>query len=553
MHPCLSWITLTMLTTAQATPPAGAVRVWYHARPRLHLDWPRTSPATSPRTTLHPPRLPRMPPRPSGGTANPSGDPEARAEQAANLYSERKYIEAAEILEDLWASVHEPRDLFNAALARIAAGHRAHAIRYWETYLLLPGVPADGREQALARLKKAQAAAVGVNLKVAPVAVAEVGVTYTLRRAAPDLKDSRPPVVVDLPVGAPEFSAGGRTVYLDPGKWELKVEARGYRTALHDLNIKPGQSGFPKDIVLGPDPMFRHASFQVEPPEAVSAGATVTLQRMTAAAQPVPCPLSSAGACALKLEPGDWEVVVSAPGYQRYTEKVSLGAQPTASFAVALVPTVTVPPPDPVVRHHHRPPPPETPAPPAKPETVPRPVRLKLSTGLVASGIPVFIAGLALGVTGSNSYQDGRTMGNSAAELLPAVRMRSAGMGLVGAAVGLWATGLTAEYDVKPVVWYSELGVGGAFLLTGAVWSAVGTSRWNQNQVPKFHCANSEGIDCFASHRMASSFFLGAGAAMIVGSTLGILIQRKYLHKRRTVMSPYFAGSGAGFMLQGRF
>lgn len=464
-------------------------------------------------------------------------------------------MEAAEILEDLWSSVHEPRDLFNAALARVAAGHRAHAIRYWETYLLLPGIPADGREQAQTRLKKAQAATVGVNLKLVPAAVAEVGATYTLRRAAPDLKDSRPPVVIELPPGAPEFSAGGRTVYLDPGKWELKVEARGYRTALQELTIKPGQSGFPKEIVLGPDPMFRHASFQIGPPEAVSAGATVTLQRMTAAAQPVPCPLSSTGACALKLEPGDWEVVVSAPGFQRYTEKVSLGAQPTASFAVALVPTVAPPPvvpppvtPTPVAAA------PETPAElPAKPETVPRPVRLKLSTALVASGIPIFIGGLALGVTGSNSYQDGRTMGNSSAELLPSLRMRSAGMGLVGAAVGLWTTGLTAEYDVKPAVWYSELGVGGAFLLSGAIWSAVGTSRWNRNEVPKFHCTNSEGIDCFASHRMASSFFLGAGAALVVGSTLGILIQRKYMKPRRTALSPYFAGGGAGFVLQGRF
>lgn len=540
MHPCLSWITLTMLTTAQAAPPAGPAGGSAPATP---------APASAP--TAGTPTGSQAP----AGAANPS-DPEARAEQAANLYSERKYVEAAEILEDLWATVHEPRDLFNAALARVAAGHRAHAIRYWETYLLLPGVPADGREQAQTRLKKAQAAAVGVNLRVGPVAVSEVGVTYTLRRAAPDLKDSRPAIVVDLAANAQEFSAGGRTVYLDPGKWELKVEARGYRTAVQDLTIKPGQSGFPKDIVLGNDPLFRHASFQIDPPEAVSAGATVTLQRMTATAQPVPCPLSSTGACALKLEPGDWEVVVSAPGFQRYTEKVTLGAQPTASFAVALVPTVaappvTTPPPDVVAA------PPATPdaapATPAKPEIVPRATRLKLSTGLVATGIPVFIAGLALGVTGSNGYQDGRTMGNTAAELLPAVRMRSAGMGLVGAAVGLWATGLTAEYDVKPRVWYAELGVGGAFLLTGVVWSAVGTSRWNQNQVPKFHCANSEGIDCFASHRMASSFFLGAGTAMIIGSTIGLLVQRKYMQKQRTVMSPYFGAGGAGLMLQGRF
>ena len=536
MYPCLSWITLTMLTTAQAAPPV-ATAASGPANPGV------AAPTAGSQTA------------PGAGATDPS-DPEARAEQAASLYTARKYVEAAEILEDLWATVHEPRDLFNAALARMAAGHRAHAIRYWERYLLLPEAPADGREQAQARLTKAKASTVGVSLKVAPVAVSEVGVTYTLRRAAPDLRDSRPPLVIELAAAAPEFTAGGRTVSLDPGKWELKIEARGYRTALQDLTIKPGQPGFPKEIVLGPDPMFRHASFQIEPPEAVNAGATVTLQRMTASAQPVPCPLSNAGACSLKLEPGDWEVVVSAPGFQRYTEKVSLGAQPTASFAVALVPTIAPTPAPPVVVAEPTAPPaatPEAPPEPAKPETVPRPVRLKLSTGLVASGIPIFIAGLALGVTGSNSYQDGRTMGNTSGELLPALRLRSAGMGLVGAAVGLWATGLTAEYDVKPAVWYSELGVGGAFVLAGAIWSAVGTSRWNQNLVPKFHCANSDGIDCFASHRMASSFFLGAGTALVVGSTLGILVQRRYLHKRRTVMSPYFAGSGAGFMLQGRF
>ena len=129
-------------------------------------------------------------------------------------------------------------------------------------------------------------------------------------------------------------------------------------------------------------------------------------------------------------------------------------------------------------------------------------------------------------------------MGASSDELLAPLRMRRAGRGLVGGAVGLWATGLTAEYDVKPVVWYSELGVGGAFLLTGAVWAAVGTRRWNTDALGKFHCANSEGIDCFASHRMAASFFLGAGTAMIVGSTLGILVQRKYMKRRRTALSP---------------
>jgi len=519
MHPCFSWITLSLLTATHAAPALAA------AAP------PAAPPAAAPPAA--------------------DGDSEARAEQAARLYSERKYLEAAVQLEALWADVHEPRDLFNAALARLALSQRAHAIHYWESYTLLPGVPADGREQAQSRLKKAQAAAVAIGLKLAPAAVSEVGVTYTLKRTTSDPKDSRPPIVIDLLPGAPEFSSGGRTVYLDAGKWELQVEARGYRTAVQDLVIKPGQSGFPKEIVLGPDPMFRHASFQIEPMEAINAGATVTLQAMTAAAQPVPCPLSPAGACALKLEPGDWEVVVQAPGFQRYAEKVSLGAEPTASFAVSLVPTVAAAgTPGPATADPDKV---EAVPVPAKPDVVPRAVRIKLSTGLVAGGIPIFIGGLALGVTGSNNYQDRTTMGAGSDELLAPLRMRSAGMGLVGGAVGLWATGLTAEYDVKPVVWYSELGVGGALMLTGAIWAAVGTHRWNRDALDEFHCANSEGIDCFASHRMAASFFLGAGTAMVVGSTLGILVQRKYMKQRRTALSPYFAGSGAGLVVRGRF
>lgn len=105
MYPCLSWITLTMLTTAQAAPPV-ATAASGPANPGV------AAPTAGSQTA------------PGAGATNPS-DPEARAEQAATLYTARKYVEAAEILEDLWATVHEPRDLFNAALARMAAGHRS--------------------------------------------------------------------------------------------------------------------------------------------------------------------------------------------------------------------------------------------------------------------------------------------------------------------------------------------------------------------------------------------------------------------------------------------
>jgi hypothetical protein len=540
MHPCASWLTLALLTGSHAAPPAAT---------------PAPASGAAPAGTAAPPTSNQAAPSPASDAA---ADPDAAAERAATLYSQRKYRDAAEILEALWNNVHEPRDLFNAALARVALGHRAHAIFYWDTYLKQPGIPVDGREQAETRRKKAEAASVAVNLKTGPTAVADVGVHYTFERVAADERDARPAIDIVLEPGAPEFTSGGRTVYLDAGKWKLKVEARGFLVGTHDITIKAGQSGFPKDIVLGPDPMYRQATFQIEPPAAVAAGASVTLRRMTLAAQPMVCELSDVGACTIKLEPGDWEVTVSAPGFQRYTEKVSLGAQPTASFAVALVPTVSATAAPPAAEPVAAPPTADT-APPAPevpkvPEVVPRHVRVKLSTGLIASGIPLFIGGLALGVTGSNNYQDRVNAGAPSSELLGPIRTRTAGIALIGSAVGLWTTGLTAEYDVKPRTWYAELGVGAGLLLAGSIWTAVGTSRWNNNKVNAFNCSNSDGVDCFASHRMAAGFFLGAGASVLVGATIGVLIQRKYLKKPpKTAMSPYFGAGSAGLMLQGRF
>jgi hypothetical protein len=537
MHPCASWLTLALLTGSLAASPAVA------APPAA-----TPAPAATP-TSVSPSTPPASTPAPSG--ADPD---DAAAERAATLYSQRKYLEAAQILEELWTRVHEPRDLFNAALARVALGHRAHAIHYWETYVKQANIPNDGRDQAETRRKKAEAASIGVNLRIAPAAVAEVGVTYTIDRVSADPRDVRPSIVVTLEPGAAEFSSGGRTVYLDPGKWKLKVEARGYLVGTHDLVLKSGQPGFPKEIVLGLDPMYRQATFQIEPPAAVAAGTSVTLKRMTLNAETLVCELDAVGACALKLEPGDWELTVSAPGFQRHTEKITLGASPTGSFAVALVPTVATAPAPAVAAPPTADTVPAPPSVPVVPEVVPRHVRIKLSTGLIASGIPLFIGGLALGVVGSNNYQDRVNAGSPAGELLGPVRTRTAGLALVGSAVGLWTTGLTAEYDVKPRAWYAEIGVGAALLTAGAIWTGVGTSRWNNNKVASFHCANSDGVDCFASHRMAAGFFLGAGASLLAGATIGMLVQRKYLKARpRTAMSPYFANSGAGLVFQGRF
>ncbi|MDC0721744.1 carboxypeptidase-like regulatory domain-containing protein [Nannocystis bainbridge] len=522
----------------------------------LSLSWLiltlATAPAAEPAATP-----PTSEPAPAPAPAAATADAEARAEQAAVLYGQKKYLEAAQIFEDLWASVHEPRDLFNAGLARLALGHRAHAIRYWEIYLQQTGIPADGREQAQSRSKKAQAAATGVIVKIAPSAVAEFGATLTLTRVDDD-KDQRPPLVYELPPRAPEFTAGGKTIHVDPGKWELKISAPTYGTSTRDLTIKPGAPGFVLDVALASDPAFRAASFQIGPGEAVAAGATVSLQRLALGAVPVPCPLDGRGNCAVRIEPGDWEVTVQAPGYQRHVEKISLGAQPTATFAVALAPSLTpAPAPTPAPAQAGATPTPApaeaTPAPPPVPERVPKKTRVRVSTGLIVSGVPVFITGLALAVHGSNVYDEKKLAKVANGDMLPAIRLRSAGSGLMGVAVGLWATGLTAEYDVKPWVWWTEIGVGAAALLTGGVWAGVSTGRWNANATDSLVCTNNEGLDCFTAHRLASGFFLGLGAGAIAGATTGLLVQRFHLKKRRVSFAPTLGGGQAGFLVHGRF
>lgn len=492
--------------------------------------------------------------------AAPAGEPDALAEQAAALYEQRKFLEAALILEDLWARVHEPRDLFNAGLARLALGHRAHALYYWELYLQQPNIPDDGREQAKARIKKAQAAATGVIVKLAPSAVAELGATLTLVRLDNE-KDRRPEITYDLAPRASEFSSGGKTLYLDPGKWQLKVGSRTYVTATRELLIKPGAPGFVLDVVLANDPNYRFATFQIDPPDAVAAGATVTLQKLALGAQPVPCPLDAAGKCGVKVEPGDWEVTVQAPGYQRHVEKVSLGAQPLSTFGVALAPVVAAAPvvaptptPTPVTPEPAPAPAAEgPPAAPAAPERVPKNVRLKLSAGLITAGIPVFITGLALAVHGSNVYDEKNLTTDRDGELVPAIRIRAAGAGLMGSAVGLWMTGLTAEYDVKPWVWFTELGIGAAAAIGGTAWLGVTNVRWNSNAIEQMVCNNNEGVDCFVAHRMGAGFLAGFGVSAIVGSTTGLLVQRKYGRAPRVSLAPSFGAGSGGVVVGGRF
>ncbi|HEY8379171.1 MAG TPA: hypothetical protein VIK91_21910, partial [Nannocystis sp.] len=296
----------------------------------------------------------------------------------------------------------------------------------------------------------------------------------------------------------------------------------------------------------------------IEPSEAVAAGATVTLQKIALGATPVPCVLDGKGKCGVRVEPGDWEVTVQAPGYQRHVEKFTLGQQPMSTFAIALAPIVAAAPtptptPSPSPEAADATPAEGPPPAPAVSERVPKKTRMKESAGLITSGIPLFIAGLALGVHGSNVYDQTKQNLKTNGDLVPGIRLRTAGSALMGTAVGLWTTGLTAEYDVKPAVWYAELGVGVAALVTGAAWTGVSSSRWNSNMIHTLACNNNQGVDCFTAHRMGAGFFLGLGTGLVVGSATGLIVQSRYKKPPKVGMSPTFGTGQGGLVVHGRF
>ena len=285
----------------------------------------------------------------------------------------------------------------------------------------------------------------------------------------------------------------------------------------------------------------------IDPADAVAAGARVSFKKLSPGASALPCPLDSAGACEARIEPGEWEVTVEAPGYQTHVERLMSGAQPSVSLGVALTP---VPAPAPAATTTES----AAPAPALPPERIPKKTRLRHSAGLILPGVPIFMAGLAVAIYGTNVYDRTKRNAHMNGELLPAISLRAAGIGMMGAAVGLFATGLTAEYDVKRWLWLTELGIGVAAIAGGSTWMVVSTQRWNHNQLQQMVCNNNTGVDCFDAHRLGAGFVLGLGSGLVFGATTGLIVRAVHGGKPpRVSVTPSFGASQGGLLLQGRF
>lgn len=169
----------------------------------------------------------------SARAAPAAAEIEARRAAALRLHEERRFAEAAALLERLADETGRSDLLFDAGQARFAAGHRAHALRLWETYARAPGRTSDDLAVVARRLADARALLTALALLVhVPADMSEV--TATLRRRYDPADQQRPPLVLAglRPVGG----AATAEVALDPGVWELVV-AGGGREARLELHV----------------------------------------------------------------------------------------------------------------------------------------------------------------------------------------------------------------------------------------------------------------------------------------------------------------------------
>jgi len=507
----------------------------------------------------------------------PAGHPQASEldqgiVEAQALYDNGDFILAAEYLETLATRSGQPRFLYNAGLARMAAGHKGHAIARFSEYLQATQTDAAApmREQAQASLEKLHVSTPSVQVQFGPLA-ARAGGKITARFLGRNKRrgvggDARP--ILTFTSG----ETGLQTLYLGPGYWQIVVASRGYITREFEVSLRTRRRASKAyRIELEPDPRFREVTLHIDVDGAIPPTLKVSTRGGVDPSKPRICRPQDLvdRACKLVLRAGTWSVLTQADGYTTMERTLVIG-EDSASFSLPLVPLADVTPPKVATatgKHADTNPPEdddedETPP----PKHLPRKVKRQLQNGLNATGLPVFVGGLTAAIYGSTRYTDTISQavdscGGAAAcqvPLLPAIRWRSAGVGLLGGGVGLLLTGLTAELDAPPAAWIAEISIGGALLVGGAAWLTANTLHINRHlETLGFGDPDWEqALDRDNSSRLAAAGITGFGAGMLVGATIGALVYHKHRRHRvatRLRLNPTIAQGHAGLLVHGHF
>ncbi len=408
------------------------------------------------------------------------------APSAKDLYAQRRYVEAARAFE----AMDTPGALYNAGMARAAAGHHAHALLRWGSYqeLMSNDLTALGRADIVRLMGEARQRTVAVHFAATVAPEARTLIVQPQNSLVVDA------LRIPWPAGQTEL-----TVQLDAGAWSAALGAAGVQS----LVVPPGKPTL--NITLTTTPPTSRLRLRLGPTRALKRGIDVAWAGPGKAEG-----RRFVGAdTRWELSPGTWRLGVQARGYESFERAVTVTEGPT-DIDVTLR------------RNRHE----------------------RARIGL---GVSLGIAGVGLMVSGGALLAIGRRYNEGAAITLNGVpnpltekvmdaverdlRRQSGGVALLSAGGGATVVALTAGLGGGKRALAAEAGVGAAFLAGGIAWLA-----YAQGCPSRLHRQQSRPFDYFAPTYQAlrncagpgvpGAVLLGAGAGLLGGAVVALATRR---------------------------
>lgn len=412
---------------------------------------------TGPRPADPPPLLPPAP-----------TDPRATSARAA--YAAGEYVAAARQYAAL-ARDGAPRYLFNAGMAREAAGELAHAALLWRRYLASGTATPEDRELLARKLTAAAASLVPRQFAAAP----EIS-SLTLTRGQHDPLELVPADLAD-------------PLILEAGEWTARILGPGEPLELRFTVGDPAAppvvlSASPVHVDPPPLPPTTTGTLTVHlgPPRALRGGVEISLKNDMGLRQD----LQKTAAATWDLPRGAWTVTAAAPDRTTIKKTVTVADLPQhLDLELRLSPAA-------------------------------RRQRIVMPAILGAAGLGLTVGGAVMITRGRRNdltCLDATTCTAAANSVLDV----SAGLALVGTGVGALIPAATAAAGARPRALAIEAGIGAAIFTGGLTWYLAETRSDYQ-------------LDARARDHAAATI-LGAGAGML-GSAAIALIVRKVLNRR---------------------
>lgn len=468
-----------------------------------------------------------------------------RSRCARERYAAREYTASARNYEDLWRDTGAAKYLFNAAIAREAAGSDALALAKWLRYAAMPGLSDADRADVEARMTLVRGRLVPTTIEVTPTTALGPAATLRFEReVGPEVEAFDYPIAQ---VAGPR--SGAFTVYLQPGIWRLRVvpdspaDAYNIMDASHEATFTVDAGGSHVRVALVPEQS--DLALRFGPPQVLGRGIDVTLYDPlgTEASLKV---RTGAGESHLRLRSGPWNYVV----------------KPRHRWAAARTGEITVEPGAALELHWDSA---EGSTTGGLPEGYHRSRALTLGLGL-ASGATGFLGTILLvrGLRKLPTYPiPGATLKyyrQDDAER--SLNLAAWGAGNTGAALGLGVSAGLEALAPPQRRDYIQLGVGSGATLVGLLWHAIGFVQYKNDDKSPLACARPDEILCVSAARVnkerigmaVSAGLLGAGVGLLVGVASNRLARRERLSKRQHPHVSAFLGPQAlGLTLQRNF